>query len=248
MNNFLNHCLRDSMDERGRVKMTYSHYTDTDSFAPLSPSGLSYLPPSIRSRLDASNHRTPKLRTTVRQKKGTSPFVAARIVKVNVSNLHIFSPNDPYDLRISINVEINLDRPDIHPDDLVLHPDPNASEKEREKFDSPDRRKDRVSYAHLAYQIDLTRVDTARQKPLYELGLEVDAQVLRREMGVMEASQGREGGFGDVVGVSGIMLCCLCGRGRRLGSWVGERICISSVTERGVWIALRLLWRGEDCI
>lgn len=182
------------MKEPHRVRMDYKHFVDVDSFQLLSPTGLAALPPSIRSRVEGG--RPPKLRTTVRHEKERNPYVAARIVKVNVANLQIYSPNDPYDLRISINVEVNLDRPGMNPDDLVV-----ASSTEKDA--TPERRKDRVSYSHLAYQIDLTRVDvgcgfnTKTAKPVYELELEVDSVVLRRQMEI--AARGEQCAFGDVV-------------------------------------------------
>lgn len=197
MNTVLNAALRDSLSDPARIKMHYKHFTDIDSFRPLSPAGLQALPPSIRKRSDHS--RPPRLRTTVRHEKGRSPYIAARIVKVNVANLQIYSPNDPYDLRISINVEVNLDRPDLAPEDLVVGDEDSPKEPPQ-----PDRRKDRISYNHLAYQIDLTRVDvggaagTKGPKPIYELEIEVDAQLLRAQMRIAEEG-GRECAYGDVV-------------------------------------------------
>lgn len=192
MNKILNTALQDSRRE-GRIAIRYEHFTDVDSFHPLSATGLKALPPAIRARVERG--RPPRLRTTVRHEKGRSPYVAARIVKVSVGNLHIFSPNDPYDLRISVNVEVNLDRPDLHPDDLTV---PAASDNE----EMPERRKDRISYSHLAYQIDLTRVDVGTgdlkgPKPIYELEIEVETPLLRAQMAIAES--GRDCAFGDVV-------------------------------------------------
>lgn len=206
MNSVLNDALTTSRSQHGRVKMRYKHITDIDSFQPLSAAGLAALPPPIRHRVEHGG-RPPKLRTTTRHEKGKAPYIAARIVKVNVANLQIYSPNDPYDLRISINVEVNLDRPDLQPEDLVI-----AAAANDKDGPLPDRKKDRISYSHLAYQIDLTRVDvipagagiggggknsTSNQRPIYELEIEVDAILLREQMRISES--GQESGFGDVV-------------------------------------------------
>ena len=87
------------------------------------------------------------MRITTDQKTGK---VLAKIVKVRIADLDIYSPRTAFDWRVSINLEMNFDG-DMN--DLV---EPQARSGRR-----AERNKDRMSYKHLAYQIDLTQVTTA---------------------------------------------------------------------------------------
>ncbi|KAK3719463.1 hypothetical protein LTR37_004321 [Vermiconidia calcicola] len=182
MNNFLNDTIQKTQ-QPGRSVMRYKHIFEQDSFHALSPYGLSMLPESLKRR---RNNREPRLRITTDTKTGK---IVARIVKINVSQLHIFNPLYNYDCRISINIEVNLDRPDIDPASLVAEQAVAVKEL--------DRKKDRLSYKHLAYSIDLTRVDREGHKPSYELEVEVDSNLLRQQMQLLQG--GQESAFGDVV-------------------------------------------------
>ncbi|KAM0717717.1 hypothetical protein Q7P37_007569 [Cladosporium fusiforme] len=174
MNEFLNAATQASM-EPGRVPVQYEHLYQTDTFAKLSPAGLASLPRALQQR-NALAGRELRLRTSRNSKTGA---VLAHIIKVPLGNLHIANPLDPYDCRISINLEVNLDQPGLHPDDLIEH----------ERAPPPERRKDRLSYKHLAYSIDLTRIDSAGVAPKYELELEVDANVLREQIARIKGGQ-----------------------------------------------------------
>ena len=59
------------------------------------------------------------------------------------------------------------------------------------------RVKDRLSYKHLAYSIDLTKVEREGLDASYELELEVDSALLRQQMGLIK--QGRESAYTEVV-------------------------------------------------
>lgn len=124
-----------------------------------------------------------------RNSKAPGQPVKARIVKIPISNLHIFNPGPSYDCRISINLEVNLDRPELDLDALIA---------EDQQGTEVDRKKDRVSYKHLdVYSIDLTRVDRDGLAATFELELEVDSNVLREQMDLMQ--DGKPNAFGDVV-------------------------------------------------
>jgi len=185
MNKILNGAITESVRNPGRIAMQYSHPRVTDSFRTLSPAGYQALPPAFQRRPG----RDLRLRTSTDTKTGQ---VHARIVKIGLADLHIFNPAGDYDCRISINLEVNLDRPDLHPEDLIEPPT-------GEKLAPPDRKKDRLSYRHLdTYSIDLTRVDVLHLASKYELELEVESGVLRRQMELMQ--RGEPHAFGDVVG------------------------------------------------
>jgi hypothetical protein len=188
MNKFLNKTLQETMQKgneapSGRVPMQYKHIYETDSFEPLSALGFQALPPAFQRRTG----RELRVRTTTDDK---TKQVTARIVKVHVANLHIFSPNDPYDCRITINLEANLDKPDLDPQALVEPP------KDASKV-SVDRQKDRLSYKHLAYSIDLTKVLIKGLGPQYELELEVDAGALRAQMDLV--AQNKQNAYSAIV-------------------------------------------------
>ncbi|KAF2721809.1 mRNA triphosphatase CET1 [Polychaeton citri CBS 116435] len=191
MNLYLNSTIRQSIDSKGRIPLTYKHLMERDVFEALSPAGMEALPPSALSRV-RSTGRELKLRTTVNiSEKDKDGYrvgqVKARIVKLPLGDLHIHSPNDPYDCRISMNLEVNATHLAEQGLDLVDKSGPQA----------PARQKDRVSYKHLAYSVDLTKVEVKGMAPKYELELEVDANILRQQMSLM--AQGQDNAFGEVV-------------------------------------------------
>lgn len=126
--------------------MSYIHTYESDTFYELSQSGTLSLPASIRSLLNPRNNKA-KVRVTTDQKTGKE---IAKIVKVRIADLDIYSPKTAFDWRISVNLEMSL-YGDMK--DLVEPLGRNARRA--------DRNKDRMSYKHLAYQIDLTQVTTA---------------------------------------------------------------------------------------
>ncbi|KXT08708.1 hypothetical protein AC579_1570 [Pseudocercospora musae] len=187
MNAFLNTKVQDSHREPGREKIIYKHLHEIDSFRTMTDAGIRLLPESILRR-NSRRQRDLKLRTTTDMRTNQ---VTARIVKVKVDDLHIYSPQDPYDMRISINIECNLARPDIDPQAITKKP---AADEPVQ----PDRRKDRLSYKHLQkYSVDLTRVDQAGMAPKYELEIEVDANSLRQEW--HKLMHGQPSGYTDIV-------------------------------------------------
>ena len=121
--------------------MSYVHTKECDAFYELSQAGHLALPPSIRAQINP-RHRA-KVRITTDQKTGKE---LAKIVKARVADLDIYSPRTAFDWRVSVNLEMNYDG-DMR--DLV---------ETTEGGKRADRNKDRMSYTHLAYQIDLTQV------------------------------------------------------------------------------------------
>lgn len=184
MNQFLNATTQESR-QPGRVHMQYAHLHQTDSFSTLSAAGYAALPESARKR---PLKRELRLRTTRDSRTGQ---VLARIVKIPLGDIHIYNPNEPYDCRISMNLEVNLERPDLDPAALI---EPPTAEKPAQ----PERKKDRLSYKHLCYSVDLTKVEVQGvARPKYELELELDPGKLRAQMALQ--SQGQPNGVADVV-------------------------------------------------
>lgn len=157
LNGFLNAALINSQPpksqpgstqpaDRPRIPMSYVHTYETDSFFELSQSGALSLPASIRAQL---NPRHPKAKVRVTTDQKTNKEIA-RIVKARVADLDVYSPCTPFDWRVSVNIEMNFEG------DLKLMTEPSPMDGKR-----PERNKDRMSYRHLAYQIDLTQVTPA---------------------------------------------------------------------------------------
>jgi len=103
----------------------------------------------------AEGNDKDKIRVTRDEKTG-STLECMR--KMRLGNLNIFSPKHAADWRVSVNLEIPMQ----HPVGAVTH----------------SRRKDRVSYSHEEFSIDLTQV-TSKTSPnappqiLHELELEI---------------------------------------------------------------------------
>lgn len=107
-----------------------------------------------------------KARVTYDQQTGE---VLAKIIKGRVADLHIHFPDMPLDCRISVNLEWDWEGP---AEEIIQG---HAANRERQ----PDRNKDRLSYTHGFYQIDLTQVTqgdggAAGRAPEKEHELEVE--------------------------------------------------------------------------
>lgn len=125
------------------MPLTYVHTRLRDSFYDLTQDALNALPPSILGSID--RRKRPKVRITTDQKDGSQ---LAKIIKVRIADREIYSPKTAFDWRVSVSLEMNYEG-DMR--GLVE----TTEGKDRRK---PDRNKDRVSYKHGPYQIDLTQV------------------------------------------------------------------------------------------
>lgn len=135
--------------------MFYVHSRECDSFYELSKAGFRSLPPYVREML-GSRRSNAKVRITRHQITGNT---LAQIVKIHLADLDVYSPNTEFDYRVSINLEANLKG---NWRDLVM---PAALNGETLK-----RKMNRMSYKHLAYQIDLTQVllsDVSRSSSIH---------------------------------------------------------------------------------
>ncbi|KAL3473451.1 CYTH-like domain-containing protein [Aspergillus californicus] len=167
MNNFLNEAVKASMPQAnpGRIPLSYAHKKERDTFFEVSPSDL---PPVIRHNLN--NRHKPKVRVTHDQRTGE---IIAKIIKCRVADLDVHSPRTCVDFRVSVNLEMSYDGD-------ISHLTPADTGR-----GMSDRIKDRMSYRHLAYQVDLTQV--ARSEPSakgefeHELEIEVSAAEVRRQ-------------------------------------------------------------------
>lgn len=144
MNNFLNEAVKASMPttDAKRIPLSYAHKKERDTFYEVNPNEL---PPVIRQNLNP-RHK-PRVRVTTDQKTGE---VLAKIIKCRVADIDVYSPRTTVDWRVSVNLEMEYEG------DHRNLPIIDAARGGR-----GERNKDRMSYRHLAYQIDLTQVAKA---------------------------------------------------------------------------------------
>ncbi|KAJ5579851.1 uncharacterized protein N7459_005836 [Penicillium hispanicum] len=168
MNNFLNEAVKNSISttDSNRIAISYAHKKERDTFYEVSPADL---PPVIRQNLNP-RHK-PRVRVTTDVRTGE---IIAKIVKCRVADIDVCSPRTTVDWRVSVNLEME------YPGNVQNLPVIDMTRGGR-----GERNKDRMSYRHLAYQIDLTQV--ARAEPPtkndfeHELEIEVSAAEIRRQ-------------------------------------------------------------------
>ena len=149
------------------MPLFYTHPQEADEFYELTQDGIAHLPPSITQWSDKRRKKMPKVRITtdLKTKKKT-----AQIIKSRIADLEIYNPQCSFDVRISISIESPWEGRMDH-----LNPIGDGSN---------DRMKDRMSYRHGAYQIDLTQISyNGNQKPQqHELEVEISTELIRKEL------------------------------------------------------------------
>ncbi|MCJ1380404.1 mRNA-capping enzyme subunit beta [Xylographa soralifera] len=161
-----------------RIPMNYIHTKECDTFYELSQAAELTLPPSIRAQINP-RHNKAKVRVTTDQKTGR---VLAKIIKVRVADLDVYNPGTPFDWRVSVNLEMNFTG-DMGELAEVMEGGKRA----------PERNKDRMTYKHLAYQIDLTQVKSAEAvnsaEKEHELEIELASDELRKHGNLLQLGQ-----------------------------------------------------------
>lgn len=148
LNGYLNEQVKASFPHnrnptaQSRVQVHYVHRREIDRFFELPVQMRDRLPACVSSLMQSG---PVKARVTYDQKTGA---VLAKIVKARVADMNIHFPHLPLDCRISINIEWDWDGPAEEIEHCQI------PTKER----PPDRIKDRLSYKHGFYQVDLTQV------------------------------------------------------------------------------------------
>ncbi|KAL2128708.1 hypothetical protein VTI74DRAFT_8817 [Chaetomium olivicolor] len=155
---------------RPRLPIEYRHRHEIDRFFELPSSVRDRVLPVCVARPIASKGHGARVRVTHDQK---TKQILAKIVKARVADLSLHFPDLPLDCRISVNLEMDWD----------------GSVEELERISAstgrppvPARTKDRLSYKHGCYQIDLTQVvksmpgpgNTQNMEKEHELEVEVD--------------------------------------------------------------------------
>ncbi len=126
--------------------MTYKHRRERDSFHTLPQAAHSSIPQLIREHPSVQKHG---VRVRVSHDQVTGKEIA-KIIKVRIADMEIYSPLTAFDWRVSVSLEMKYEGP------------LGAVSSD------PDRNKDRMSYHHLAYDIDLTQVTTVSNVSITE--------------------------------------------------------------------------------
>ncbi|KAK4102379.1 mRNA triphosphatase CET1 [Parathielavia hyrcaniae] len=155
---------------RPRLPVGYQHRREVDKFFEL-PAAVrdQALPVCVAKPIAAKGHGA-KVRVTYDQKTNQ---VLAKIVKARIADMSLHFPDMPLDCRISVNLEMDWDGP-------VEELERIAASTGRPPL--PPRLKDRLSYKHGCYQVDLTQVtqnvtgagNTQRTEKEHELEVEID--------------------------------------------------------------------------
>ncbi|KAL1843994.1 hypothetical protein VTJ49DRAFT_6398 [Mycothermus thermophilus] len=156
---------------RPRLPIDYLHRHEVDRFFEL-PAAIRdrALPVCVGKHIAAKGHGV-KVRVTHDQK---TDKMLGKIVKARIADLSLHFPDLPLDCRISVNLEMDWDGP-------VDELERMASSTGRPP--QPARTKDRLSYKHGCYQIDLTQVTQGgpghpqhahRTEKEHELEIEID--------------------------------------------------------------------------
>lgn len=145
-NDYLNELVKQSHPGAGtgRLPLVYRHHKQTDSFVELTPELQKYVPGCMTRQ--QSGRRSQRVRISRDQE---TKEVIAKIVKSRVGDLDLHLPTSPMDCRISVNLEWDWDGPTQELEALAAR---------QKGTGEPDRNKDRVTYTHGHYQVDLTQV------------------------------------------------------------------------------------------
>ena len=123
--------------------MHHKHTREIDNFYELSHEGRRLLPHHISKFLNPM--RSSRVRITTDVNTGT---MVAKIIKLRIADFDIYNPRCAFDYRISISVECPWEGSESH-----------LSMVSAEQGRRGERQKDRMSYRHMFYQIDLTQVN-----------------------------------------------------------------------------------------
>ena len=159
-----------------RAAISYSHPKENDEFFSLDEQGKADLDPQLQQWI--RDHPSPefrdkfvrrnefKVRRTVDKVTGQPK---AQIIKIRIADKDIYNPQHHFDYRISVSLETPWQGRVEH-----LTPVPG----------SHGRNKDRMSYRHQMYQVDLTQVSHADNPQQFEHELEVElaTEVVRQDL------------------------------------------------------------------
>lgn len=178
LNNFLNDLVKRNLAEAKahpeKERIGYDHPRENDEFFVMNEQGKQQLHEGLRAWLPYSTKpHEVRVRRTVDKSTGA---IKAQIIKTRIADQNILNPDCQFDYRISISLETPWDGPH----EFLT---PVASLRGRNK--------DRMSYRHLMYQVDLTQVthtdDPTRVE--HELEVEVSTEAIRKDLEALYANK-----------------------------------------------------------
>jgi hypothetical protein len=171
LNKYLNMVTQQSQ-RPGRRPIKYTHTRETDFFYDIPQAAMHLIDPAVQEWQARLGRRgAPRLRVT---RDNSTDKIMAVIIKTRIADLEIRCPADEFDFRVSISLETNW----AHPwEQFPEHLDHGVRTT---------RNKDRLSYQHQGFLVDLTQVTPfSRQgekvEKLHELEIEMDVERLQME-------------------------------------------------------------------
>lgn len=189
MNEFLNERVRQNT-AKGCVgtanEIFYSHPKENDEFYELSEEGRKHLPSELHHWIMKGSHAKRRNEIKVRRTVDkTTGAVTAQIIKTRIADINITCPRNRFDYRISISLETDWDG-----DVAWLTP----------LAETRGRNKDRMSYRHHMYQVDLTQVSHEDSNDLeHELEVEIATEYFHRELQRVRSTDSPSQGLYPVI-------------------------------------------------
>lgn len=168
LNKYLNDAFLQASTS-GRAPMTYEHTRETDTLYDMPTQMLEHLHHQVRAA-HLEGGKSPRVRVTRDNKTNKVTTGHNPIIKLRMADLEIFCPNYTFDIRISVSLETKWPHP---VDDLQEHLDKGVAKP---------RSKDRVSFFHQGFRVDLTQVfSSATGTKTHELEIELKTNELKEE-------------------------------------------------------------------
>jgi hypothetical protein len=172
LNKYLNSAVQQSQRPDRRV-IEYKHLRETDYFYDIPQMALNLLDPIVLDLHNRSGRKgAPRLRVT---RDNVTGEITAVIVKTRLQDMEVRCPNDEFDFRISISLETQWTNPGY--EQFPEHLDHGVRTT---------RNKDRLSYRHQGFLVDLTQVTPftrpgEKSEKIHELEIEMDVDKLVEE-------------------------------------------------------------------
>ncbi|KAK5092446.1 hypothetical protein LTR70_005407 [Exophiala xenobiotica] len=169
LNGLTEAALKARLQDPSRIEILYNHPKENDEFYELSHEGKAQLNPDLQGWIHEAagrgHRREVRVRRTTNKVTGE---VTAQIIKTRVADKEIYNPDFDFDFRISISLETRWE---------------GAKEHLTQVAENRGRNKDRVSYRHMIYQVDLTQVTyEGSDRKDHELEVEVATESLKQEI------------------------------------------------------------------
>ena len=165
-------------------EIRFDHPKENDEFFVLSDEGKSHLDPGLLQWINNSAIRSRgeiRVRRTVDKLTHEPKFT---IIKTRIADMEIYNPNFEFDYRISISLETDWKGRDEW---LTRLPEYRG------------RNKDRMSYKHMMFQVDLTQVSHDDDPTRKEHELEVEIETSRIQTELAKLRNGEQSEYDSMI-------------------------------------------------